>query len=109
DAFREAGNIRLERQVGAFRKDQLGEIRKAHQVLDDNDLGIVQVEMFGDELAQRVRHGGAALHVDHAAAAAALEQGLEQQDQVFGLFLDFHVAVAQQAEHAPAIDAMSRK
>ena len=42
----------------------------------------------------------AAFHVDDAAAAAALEQRLEQQHQVFGFFLDFHVAVAQDAEHA---------
>ena len=55
-----------------------------------------------------LRHGGAAFHVDDAAAAAALEQRLEQQHQVFGFFLDFHVAVAQDAEHAPAGDAHGR-
>ena len=43
-----------------------------------------------------------AFHVDDAAAAAALEQRFEQQHQIFGFFLDFDVAVAQDAEHAPA-------
>ena len=47
--------------------------------------------------------------MDDAAAAAALEQRLEQQHQVFGFFFDFHVAVAQDAEHAPAIDTVAGK
>ena len=65
--------------------------------------------MLGDEMAQIVRHGVAAFHVDDAAAAAALEQRLEQQHQVFGFFLHFHVAVAQDAEHAPARDGVAGK
>ena len=36
-----------------------------------------------------------------------LSSDLEQQHQVFGFFLDFHVAVAQDAEHAPARDRMA--
>ena len=101
------GDIGLEQQVGALGQDQLAEVRQAHQIFDDHDLGIVQVQMPGDEMAQRLRHGGAAFHVDHAAAAPALEQRLEQQHQVFGFFLDFHVAVAQDAEHAPARHRMA--
>ena len=49
----------------------------------------------------------AAFHVDDAAAAAPLEQRLEQQHQVFGFFFDFHVAVAQHAEHARAGDLVA--
>ena len=59
-----------------------------------------QVEMLGDEFAQLAGHRGAALHVDDRTAPAALEQRLEQQHEVFGFFLDFDVAVAQDAEHA---------
>jgi hypothetical protein len=33
---------------------------------------------------------GLDLEPDHDAAAAALERGLEQPHQIFGLFLDFH-------------------
>ena len=58
--------------------------------------------MVGDEFAQVVRHGARALHVNDRTAAAALEQGLEQKHQVFGFFFDFHIAVAQDAEHARA-------
>ena len=36
-----------------------------------------------------------------------LSSDLEQQHQVFGFFLDFHVAVAQDAEHAPAATRMA--
>ncbi len=107
DAFGEARDVRLELQIGALGEDQLLEIRQAHQVLDDDDLGRRQVEMLGDELAQLAGHRGAALHVDDATPAAALEQRLEQQHQVFGFFLDFHVAVAQDAEHAPASRRMA--
>src|SRR6185312_14834032 len=51
DALGEPGVIGLELQVGALGNDQLGKIRQAHQTLDDHDLGFVEVEMRGDELA----------------------------------------------------------
>ena len=43
------------------------------------------------------------------AAAAALEQRLEQAHQIFGFFLDFHVAVAQHAEQAGAASRVAGK
>ena len=38
-----------------------------------------------------------------------LSSDLEQQHQVFGFFLHFHVAVAQDAEHAPAGNGVAGK
>ena len=102
DAFGKAGIIGLELQVGAFGNDQFGEVRQAHQVFHDHDLGFVEIEMRGDELAQSRRHGFGAFHMDDAAPAPALQERLEHQDQIFGFFLHFHIAVAQDAEHAPA-------
>ena len=60
------------------------------------------VELVGDEVAQVRRTGGVDLHADHRAAAAALERAFEQAHQVFRLFLDFDVAVADDAEQALA-------
>ena len=65
--------------------------------------------MFGDEIAQFLRHRGAAEHVDDRAAAAALEQRLEQPHEIFGFFLHFDVAVADDAEQAGADDGITGK
>ncbi|MFT3953048.1 MAG: hypothetical protein QM722_01005 [Piscinibacter sp.] len=40
------------------------------------------------------------LEADHRAAAAPLERRLEQEHQILGLFLDFDIAVADDAERA---------
>ena len=109
DALGETGDIGLELQIGPFRQDQLGKVGQAHQVFDDDDFAVVQIQMIGDEMAQRLRHGFAAFHMDDDAPAAALEQRFKQQHQVFGFFFYFHIAVAQDAEHAPAADAMAGK
>ena len=56
DALGEAGDVGLELQIGALRDDELGQVRQAHQMFDDHDLGFVQIQMRGDELAQMRRH-----------------------------------------------------
>ena len=52
------------------------------------------------EAPQLDRHRRVEFEPDHRAAPAALEHGLELAHQVFGLFLDFDVAVADDAEGA---------
>jgi len=47
--------------------------------------------------------------VDHRSAPAPLEQRLEQAHQIFGFFLDFHVAVANGTEQAGTKHRVSRK
>ena len=107
DALGEAGDIGLELQIAALVEDQLSEVRQAQHAVDDDEVGRVEVELIGDELAQVVGHRLGAFHVDDAAAAAALEQRLEQQHQVFGFFLHFDIAVAQHAEDARADDLVA--
>ena len=52
------------------------------------------------EVLQLGRHVRLDVEPDHQAAAAALERGLEQPHQVFGLFEDFQFGVADDAERA---------
>ena len=52
-----------------------------------------------DETLEFVGHGGVDLDAHHRAEAALLQRQLELPDEVFGLFFDFHVRVADQAEH----------
>ena len=58
-----------------------------------------------EESPQIVRHAGVDAEVDDIAAAAPLQRRLVGADQVFGLFLELDVGVADQAEHALADDA----
>ena len=77
NTFREACVIGLELQIGALVEDQLAQIRQAQQMLDQHQLGIVELEMLADEFAQIVGHRFAAFHLDNIAAPAAFEQSLE--------------------------------
>ena len=60
------------------------------------------VDVAGDEGAQPLRHAGVDLEPDDRAAPPPLQRALEQAHQVFGLFLDFDVAVADDPEAAVA-------
>ena len=54
------------------------------------------------EALQFRRHHRLDVETDDDAAAAALERGLEQPHQIFGLFEDFHFGIADDAERADA-------
>src|SRR6185437_6527234 len=84
DALGKARDIGLELEVAAFVEDQLLQVGEAEQAVDDDEVAGFEVELVGDELAQIARHRARAFHVDDAAAAALLQQRLEQQREVFG-------------------------
>ena len=100
DALGKARDEGLELEIGPLVENELLGIGIADQAAAGHDDIVRNIELVGDELAQRFRTGGINLHADHRAAAAALERAFEQADQVFGLFLDFDVAVADDAEQA---------
>ena len=58
---------------------------------------------------QLVRHRRVDLEPDHRAAPAALEHGLELAHEVFGLFLDFDVGVADDPESALPLHGVARE
>ncbi len=66
------------------------------------------VKLLGDEGAQVVRHMRVGFEPDHRTAPAPLQRGLEQAHQVFRLFLDFEIAVADHPERRPAPSPDSR-
>ena len=63
------------------------------------------LELVGDKVAQFLRHAGVHAEMDRDAAPAPLQRGFVGAHQVFGLFLELHVGVADQPEHALAGDA----
>ena len=67
-----------------------------------DDAGGDDVDVAGDEGAQRRRHARLDFEPDHRAAAAPLQRALEQTHQILRLFLDLDVAVANDAETALA-------
>ena len=67
------------------------------------------VDVAGDERAQRFGHAGFDLEPDDGAAPAPLERALVQANEILRLFLDFDVAVANDAKGAFAQDFVARK
>ena len=102
DTLREAGVVGREDEVGAFLHDQLLGVGQADQAFQHEDVVVGDVELVAEELPQVGRHADIDRKTDHAAAPAALEGALEGADEVFRLFVDFHLAVAQDAENAVA-------
>ncbi|MEI9931869.1 MAG: hypothetical protein WDM89_15350 [Rhizomicrobium sp.] len=78
-------------------------------MFDQYEFAVVELQMLADEFAQIGRHRFAAFHMDHVAAAAALEQRFELACEVFCLFFKLHIAVAQNAEQAAAVDGVAGK
>ena len=81
------------------------ELVQAQHAVDQDDvlrLGVQAARAM--KLAQVLGHRGLDLDAHHRAQAALLQPRLELAHQVLGLFLDLHVAVADQAEHALALD-----
>ncbi len=76
------------------------QIVEAEHALDDEQLVAGDFELLRHELAQVLGHGGLDFEPDDAAAPALLQRRLEQPHEILGLFLDFEVAVADDAETA---------
>ena len=107
DAFGEARGVGREEQVWPVVHDQLVDVGQAEDAFVDVDFLGGGVQLVDHQLAQIGGHGGVDGEVDGHAAAAALEGGFVGADEVFGLFLELHVGVADQAEHAFAGDLVA--
>ena len=100
--------IGREFQVGRGQADDFRQILERQHAVERDDLLRLDVQFLGDEGAQFRRHVGVGLQPDHRTAPAALQRRLEQADQVFRLFLDFEIAVADDPEQALRLDGDSR-
>ena len=94
------GNFRS----GTVGRDQLRQLGQAQHAVDQDHVLRLGLQALDDEVAQIVGHRGLDLDPHHRAQAALLQPRLELAHQVFGLFLDLDVAVADQAEQALALD-----
>ena len=106
------GKTRVERgklEVGPVDADELRQFVEREHALDQDDAGGDDVDVAGDERAQRLRHARFDLQPDDRAAAPPLQRALVQAHQVFGLFLDFDVAVADDPETALPRDLVAGK
>ena len=101
-ALGKARIIGREFQVGTRQSDDFRQVLERQHAFERDDLLRLDVQFLGDEGAHFRRHVGVGLQTDHRTAPAALERRLEQPDQVFGLFLDFEIAVADDPEQALA-------
>ena len=97
------GKARIERrelEIGPVEADELRQFLERQHALDIDDARRHDVDVAGDEGAQRFRHARLDLEPDHRAAAAPLQRALVKPHQILGLFLDLDVAVADDAETA---------
>ena len=104
DPLGEARHVGREQQVGAVVDDQLLDVDDADQPVMLLHLGLLDVELVGDQLGEFRRHRGIHVEMDHHAAAAALERGLVGAHKILGLLLELDVGVADHPEHALAAD-----
>jgi hypothetical protein len=105
-----ARRIRHKFEVRAVQAGDLRHFVERQHAVDLEDSAVVgDAERALHEALQFERHRRFDVEPDHRAAAAALERGLEQPHQVFGLFEDFHFGVADDAEGADALHRIAGK
>ena len=109
DALGIARIVGHEFEIGPVEPGELGEIVERQHAVDQEHLVVGDGERALHEAAQFRRHRGVEFEPDHRAAPALLERGLEQPHQIFGLFLDFHFRVADDAEGALPLDRVAGK
>ena len=73
---------------------------EAQHAFNDDDIARVGFDFANDEGAQVLRHRRFDLQAHDVAQAALFQARFELAHEVFGLFLDFDVAVAHHAERA---------
>ena len=100
DAFGIARLIALELQVWVAAGDQVRQLGQTQHAVDQNHVLGRSLQLADDEVAQIARHGRLDLDAHHRAQATLLQRLLELQDQIFSLFLDLDVRVADQAQNA---------
>ena len=102
-----ARHVRGEFEIGPVEPGELRELVHGEHAVDQEHLVVGGRQRVLHEAAQLLRHLGVDLEPDHRPAAAALQRGLEQADEVFGLFLDFELGVADDAEGALAVEIVA--
>ena len=102
-ALGKARIVRLELEVGPIDADRSPRARSSASMPSRTKISSLPTSSsLGDEAAQLLGHEAVDFEPDDRAAAAPLQRGLEQQHEIFGLFLDLEIAVANDPEEARA-------
>jgi len=109
DTLRKARVVRRKFQLRTFIEDQLRRVGISHHAIATHHAGIVGTKLARHEMTQLFRAFAIDFKPHHRSPAAAFQGAFEIAHQVFGLFLDFDVAVAQHPEHPPALKLVTRE
>ena len=101
-AFRNARLERRPQQVGALGQHQFLQVGNPEQATQFHHLVAFDAQFFHDQRFQIRRRTGGKLQADHLAPAPTFQRGFKLAHQIFGLVLDFKVAVAEDTEAAMA-------
>jgi len=104
-----AWNVRHEFEIGSVEPGQLRQLVHGKHAVDQENLVIRSRKRLLHEGAQLLRHLGVDFEPDHRSAAAPLQRGLKQPHQIFRLFLDFELGIADDAKGALAVDGVAGK
>ena len=102
-----ARNVGRELEVGPVQPRQLRQLVHRQHAIDQEHFVVGGRKSALHEQAQFLRHLRVDLEPDHRSAAPALQRGLEQADQILGLFLDFDFGVTDDAEGALALHGVA--
>ena len=96
-------------EVRAVVEHQLLEVGHADHPVELDHLVLADQQLTHDDAAQLLGRAGGDRQPHHLAAAAPLERHLELAHQIFGLFLDLDIAVAQHAEAEVVLHPVARE
>ena len=105
--LREARIVGLELELRPVEPDDLGQFVQGQHAIEHEGLVGHHADLLGDERTQRGRHQAVVFEPDHRSTSTPLESGLEEEDEIFGLFLDFEIAVADHAERARSLQQVA--
>jgi hypothetical protein len=103
DTLRKARVVRRKFQLGSLVEDQLRGVGIPDNAIATHHAGIIGTKFTRHEMTQLFRAFAIDFKPHHRSPAAAFQGSFEIAHQVFGLFLDFDVTVAQHPEHTAAL------
>src|SRR5580692_815810 len=107
NTLRIAWRVRHKFEIGPIEVRKLAHFVERQHAVDLEHVIFACAERASHETLQLGRHQRFDVEPDDDAAAAALERGLEYPHEVFGLFEDFHLGVADDAESADTLQHVS--
>ena len=107
--FGEARVIGREFELRTIDRDELRQFVERQHAFDQHHARRHDVDVAGDEGAQRLGHARLDLQADDDAAPSALQRAFVKTDEILGLFLDLDVAVADDAKPAATEHRDSRE